>query len=203
MHLLQKTISYVIIGTILGSSSIAFALTNKESTLSSIDALNTSITSSITLREKTLSDNAANLGNNYDTTIKSLGFQSDEVEALTSIKSLGVPSFRTDIAQAYQSLKLSMFQDIKTTQSSLNSLRDEISLGYTDLSVAQKQSYNAKIADIQTKYTSFLSGSTSSIDSFTKTFSGRIATDSILVKKMMAENSSYISYIRNIRTGYS
>lgn len=203
MHPFQKTISIILTGALLSSFSTSFALTNKEATLGSIDTLNTSIATSIALREKTLSDRANELGNRYDTTIKSLGFQSDEVEALTSIKTLGVPSFRQDIAQAYLGLKQDMLQNIKTTQTALTSLRDEVALGYADLSVAQKQSYDTKIADAQKNYATFLSGSTASIDTFTNTFSGRILSDTALVIKMMRDNGKYVSFIRDIRSGYS
>lgn len=203
MHLLRKTLSTVLLGTFLASFPSSYALTNKDSTLASIDTLNASIATSIALKEKSLSDRANELGNRYDTTVKSLGFQSDEVEALTSIKSLGVPSFRQDIAQAYLTLKQSMLQDIKTTQASLAGLRDEISLGYADLSSAQKQSYDTKIADAQKNYTAFLSGSTASIDAFTNTFSGRVLSDTALVTKMMRDNGKYVSFIRDIRSGYS
>lgn len=202
MRLLQKTVSVILTGALLSSFSTSFALTNKEATLSSIDALNASITTSVALKEKTLSDRANELGNRYDTTIKSLGFQSDEVEALTSIKTLGVPSFRQDIAQAYLGLKQSMLQDIKTSQTSLVGLHDEVALGYADLSSAQKQSYDAKLAGIQNNYTTFLSGSSTSIDAFTDTFSGRILSDTALVTKMMRDNGKYISFIRDIRSGY-
>lgn len=203
MSILQKTVSVAVIGALLGSFSTSFALTNKEVTLSSIDALNASIATSVALKEKTLSDRANELGNRYDTTVKSLGFQSDEVEALTSIKALNVPSFRQDIAQSYLGLKQSMLQDIKTSQASLAGLHDEVVLGYADLSSAQKQSYDAKLADAQKNYTAFLSGSSTSIDAFTNTFSGRILSDTALVTKMMRDNGKYIAFIRDIRSGYS
>ncbi len=203
MHLLKKTISVITLGVLLSSTATSFALTNKESVLTSIDTLNTSIVASIALKEKVLSDRANELGNRYDATIKSLWFQSDEVEALTSIKKLGVPSFRQDITQAYTELKQNILQDIKATQAGLTGLRDEVALGYTDLSSAQKQSYDARVGDIQSKYATFLSGSTASIDAFTNTFSGRIIPSTELVTKMMRDNGKYILYIRDIRSGYS
>lgn len=72
MHILQKTVSGLLAGVILASTSTSFALTNKESVISSIDTLNTSIATSIAGKEKTLSDRANELGNRYDSTIKSL-----------------------------------------------------------------------------------------------------------------------------------
>lgn len=96
-----------------------------------------------------------------------------------------------------------MLQDIKTTQAGLTSLRDEVAIGYTDLSSAQKQSYDARVIDIQNKYATFQSGSTASIDAFTNTFSGRIIPSTELVTKMMRDNGKYILYIRDIRSGYS
>ena len=186
-----------------GSSSTSFALTNKATVIASIDTLNTSITTSIADKEKTLSTRANELGNRYDTTIGSLGYQSSEVEALTSIQKLAVPSFRQDISKAFLDLKQNILQDIKTTQSELVRLHDEIALGYTSLSNAQKLSYDAKIADIQNKYTTFLSGSMSSIDTFTATFSGRVVSDTALVEKMMNENKPYILFIQDVRTGYT
>lgn len=72
MHLLKKNISVITLGVLLSSTATSFALTNKESVLGSIDTLNTSIVASIALKEKVLSDRANELGNRYDTTIKSL-----------------------------------------------------------------------------------------------------------------------------------
>ena len=116
MHVLKKTVSVIVAGVLLSSFSYSFASTNKEAVIASIDALNTSITANIALKEKILSERANDLGNRYDTIIGSMGLQSDEVEALTSIKTLGVPSFRQDIAQTYLDLKRNMLQDIKITQ---------------------------------------------------------------------------------------
>lgn len=116
MHIFKKTISGIVTMALISSFSISSALTNKESIIDSIDTLNISITTGIAAKEKTLSDRANELGNRYDSTIISLGFQPDEIEALTSIKRLNVPSFRQDIAQAYLGLKQSMLQDIKSTQ---------------------------------------------------------------------------------------
>ena len=95
-----------------------------------------------------------------------------------------------------------MLQDIKATQTALTGLRDEIALGYTDLSIAQKQAYDGKISDLQSRYMSFLSGSTVSTEDFVNTFSGRILSDTELVKRMMNENGKYIFFIRDIRAGY-
>lgn len=203
MSLLQKVVCTVVTGVLLSSSSISFALSNKETVIISIDTLNTSITTSIADKEKTLSIRANELGNRYDTTIRSLGYQSSEIEALTSIKKLAVPSFRQDISKAFLDLKQKILQDIKATQIELTILRDKIALGYTDLSNAQKLSYDAKIIDIQNKYAAFLSGSTTSIDTFTETFSGRVFSDTTLVEKMMTENKPYILFIRDVRTGYA
>lgn len=50
----------------------SFAATNKDTVIASIDTLNTSITNSIALETKTLSDRATDLGNRYDTAIKAL-----------------------------------------------------------------------------------------------------------------------------------
>ncbi len=171
MRILQKTLSSVILISLLISPSSSFAATNKDTVITSIDSLNASIATSIALKGKTLSDRASELGNRYDAAIKALGFQSDEVEALTSIKSLGVPSFRQEVALAYADLKDKMLGDIQATQASLTALHDEVALGYSDLSMAQKQSYDAKIGGMQASYSSFLTGSTASIDDFTNTFS--------------------------------
>lgn len=203
MNLHKKIISSGLIGCIVFPIASVFALTNKEATLSIIDTLNTSIVTSISEKEKLLSDSANDLGNRYDVAIKALGFQSDEVETLTSIKKFNVPAFRQDVTQAYLTLKQDIFQDIKATQSSLASLHDEISLGYTDLSGTQKQLYDAKIADSKTQYSAFLSGSTASILNFTATFSGSIASNVNLVAQMMRDNSDYIRFIRDIRSGFS
>ena len=78
-----------------------------------------------------------------------------------------------------------------------------MALGHTELSQAQKQSYENKISEIQNKYSIFLTGSTSSIDTFTNTFSGRILPNTELVAKMMRDNGKYILFIRDIRSGYS
>lgn len=203
MYILQKGVSIIIVGVLLSSASTSFALTNKATVIASIDTLNTSISTSIADKEKNLSTRANELGNRYDTTIGSLGYQSSEIEALTSIQKLAVPSFRQDISKAFLDLKQNILQDIKATQSELVKLHDEIALGYTDLSNAQKLSYDAKIADIQNKYTAFLSGSTSSIDTFTTTFSGRVVSDTALVEKMMTENKPYILFIQDVRSGYA
>jgi len=62
MHLLQKIISSFLLAIFLGSSfSPAFALTNKETTISFVDSLRTSISAGIASREKTLSDRANEL----------------------------------------------------------------------------------------------------------------------------------------------
>lgn len=96
-----------------------------------------------------------------------------------------------------------MLGGIKSTQTSLALLHDEVALGYTDLSSAQKQSYDAKVSDMQNSYSLFLTGSTSAIDDFTATFSGRIAPRMDLIKKMMNDNSKYILFIRDVRSGYA
>lgn len=72
MRILQKTISLVILASLLSSTSLSFAATNKDSVISSIDTLNSSIASSIALKTKTLSDRATDLGNQYDAAIKAL-----------------------------------------------------------------------------------------------------------------------------------
>jgi len=203
MYKVQKTVSIIMVGVLLSSFSTSFAFTNKETVITSIDTLNTSISTSIADKEKTLSTRANELGNRYDTAIGSLGYQSSEVEALTSIQKLAVPSFHQDISKAFLDLKQNILQDIKATQSELTRLHDEIALGYTNLSNAQKLSYDAKIADIQNKYTAFLSGSTNSIDTFTATFSGRVVSDTTLVEKMMIENKPYILFIQGVRSGYA
>lgn len=77
-----------------------------------------------------------------------------------------------------------------------------MALGHTDLSSAQKQSYDAKILDVQNKYSAFLSGSTTSIDVFTNTFSGQILPSTELIAKMMRDNGTYVAFIRDIRSGY-
>lgn len=99
-------------------------------------------------------------------------------------------------------MKQTILQDIKSTQDTLVLLRDEIALGYTDLSPAQKQYYDEKISGIQIQYATFLSGSTASIDTFVNAFSGRILADTQLVKQMMDDNKEYILFIRDIRNGY-
>lgn len=104
---------------------------------------------------------------------------------------------------AYADLKDKMLSNIKTTQAGLSGLRDEIAVGYTDLTVAQKQAYDAKIADMQNSYSLFLTGSTSAIDDFTNTFSGKIAPRTDLVKKMMSDNGKYVLFIRDVRSGYA
>ena len=71
MRLLQKTVSVIIVGALLGSFSESLALTNKGAIIASVDTLNTSIVTSITLKEKTLSDRANELGNRYDSVIQS------------------------------------------------------------------------------------------------------------------------------------
>lgn len=96
-----------------------------------------------------------------------------------------------------------MFQEIKASQAELTGLRDEITLGYTDLSSAQKQAYDGKLANIQTVYAAFLTGSTSVANDFTNTFSGKIAPRTELVAKMMKENEKYVLFIRDIRSGYT
>lgn len=72
MFPLQKTISAILAVVLLISTSVSFAATNKESVLSSIDTLNSSITASMTAKEKILSDRANELGNRYDSTIHNL-----------------------------------------------------------------------------------------------------------------------------------
>lgn len=203
MNTFRKYLSVIIIGFILTPTSSIFALSNKETVLASVDSLRTSIASGISAREQLLSDRANELGNRYDAIIRTLGYQSDEIEALTSIKKLNVPAFRQEVAQAYSTLKQSMFADIKTTQTNLSSLRDEVALGYTDLSVSQKQAYDTRIANSNAQYIIFLSGSTKDLDTFTETFSGRIMTNVDMVTKMMQDNGDYIRFIRDIRNGYA
>lgn len=203
MNTFRKYLSVVLVGLILAPISSTFALTNKEAVLASVDSLRTSITSGISAREQLLSDRANELGNRYDAIIRTLGYKSDEIEALTSIKKLNVPAFRQEVAQAYSALKQSMFADIKTTQANLSSLRDEVALGYADLSVSQKQAYDTRIANSNTQYAIFLSGSTKDLDTFTETFSGRIMVNVDMVNKMMQDNGDYIRFIRDIRNGYA
>ncbi len=116
---------------------------------------------------------------------------------------MNAPSFRQEITTAYQATKENILKDIKITQKDLSNLRDEINLGFTDLSTAQKQSYEVKLGDIQNKYSVFLTGSSNSINNFTNTFSGRIAPSLELVFKMMRENGPYVTYIRDIRSRYT
>lgn len=199
----KKIASLFVLSFAIFSPITSFALSAKDSVVSSIDSLNTSIIGTIADREKTLANSAADLGNKYDTAIRALGFTSDEIEALTSIKKLNVPSFRQEVAQAYGTLKISMFQDIKKTQASLSALRDEVSLKYTDLSPAQKQIYDDKIASFQKEFTSFSGASILGQANFNTTLSLRIAPSVDLVSKMMRENSDYIRFIRDIRTEYA
>lgn len=202
MYRFKKMVSVLLVTVVMAQYSVSFAASNKEATLTSIDSLHTFVTSSIAVKEKALSDSANSLGTRYDTATRALGITSEEVEALTSIKKLNVPSFRLEVATAYSVLKLSMFQDIKKTQAALSALRDEVSLGYSDLSNAQKLAYDDKIAVLQKEYMAFSSGSTIVLDTFTSTFSARIAPAVELLAKMMRENGDYIRFIRDIRAGY-
>ncbi len=117
------------------------------------------------------------------------------MDAITNMKTFNIPSFRQEISTVYQDTKENVLKDIKVTQKDLFNLRDEINLGFTDLSSAQKQFYENKLNDVQKKYETFLTGSTSSIENFTNTFSGRLAPHLEMVAKIIKEQGPYITYI--------
>lgn len=198
MHPLKKILSVAIVAQFCFVSA-ASALTNKEAFLSSLDTLSASVTTSIASQEKSLSDRASGLGSQYDSGILSLGYSLAEVDALTRIPRLSAPNFRQEVSAAYALQKKAIFDNIHTTQTNLSALRDEVSLGYTDLTAAQKQSYDAKLQTFQGQYNSFLTGSTASLDAFSTSFSGRLATVLSSISTMMSSNIDYIRFIASVR----
>ncbi len=179
-----------------------FALTNKETLVNNIDILKTNISKDISIKEALLTQKAYDLSNLYDKKIKELNINPDDVDILLKANKINILNFRQEIQDQFISLKQSLFSDIKNNLNNLTSLKDEVSIWYSEISFAQKTAFDEKIKQINANYTLFLSGSTENINNFYNVFSLKI--DGIIagIQKWISENLAYISFIQNIKSKY-
>ncbi len=175
---------------------------NKENLINDINKLNTTISTNVLEKETLLTNKAYELSTLYNKTINDLNINPDDVDILLKANIINVYNFRQEMADQFLKIKQSIFSDIKSGLNDLVSLKDEISLWYSEISAAQKIIFDNKIQEINKRYLAYLSGSTTSINDFYNSFSWKIQEVSLSVKKWVLDNAEYISFIHNIKSKY-